>query len=425
MPPSKSAVNTKSTPKSTPKSTVQSPIESTSTSTAQRNTVITGTGLSLLLVLAHSANDAFANILSVLLPTLQARFTLSETVLASFVAVVSISSNVLQPVMGALSDRWGKRRLAGVGLIAGSFLMSLLAVAPSVWVLVLLLAIGGLGSAAFHPAASSMVRAASRREGLSVGIFTAGGPLGSAVAPVVVLAVIANYGTSAVPYLAIPGVLLGLILLFFAPPQVRSPAHSRPKLFDSDLLVGPIGVLCAVGVLRSLAYVTFLNAMPLWLVSTQGVASDSAIIGWTLGIYNAAAALGVVISGALDAKVSRRLLVVGSILLALPLMATTLFVPVGSALFFVNVALAGLMANAAIPLLVVSAQDLAPHAVATASGMLMGLTWGTAGVLYLGMGALQSALGLTPAMLIGYAFLLPGAVLAYIVLGKRRSAVEG
>ena len=170
-------MSSKSAAETSPKSTTKS----TAKSTASRNAVITGSGLSLLLVLSHSANDAFANILSVLLPTLQARFTLSETVLASFVAVLSISSNVLQPVMGALSDRWGKRRLAGVGLIAGSFLMSLLAVAPSVWMLVLLLAIGGLGSAAFHPAASSMVRSASRREGLSVGIFTAGGPFGSAV----------------------------------------------------------------------------------------------------------------------------------------------------------------------------------------------------------------------------------------------------
>ena len=345
---------------------------------------------------------------------------LSETVLASFVAVLSISSNVLQPVMGALSDRWGKRRLAGVGLIVGSFLMSLLAVAPSVWILVLLLAVGGLGSAAFHPAASSMVRSASRREGLSVGVFTAGGPFGSAVAPIVVLAVIANYGTGAVPYLAVPGVLLGLMLLFLTPPQERSPRHNRPKLFDLDLFMGPIGVLCAVGVLRSLAYVTFLNAMPLWLVA-QGVASDSAIIGWTLGVYNAAAALGVVISGALDDKMSRRWLVVGSILLALPLLAITLYVPTGSALFFVTAALAGLMANAAIPLLIVSAQDLAPHAVAAASGMLMGLTWGTAGVLYLGMGVLQSALGLTSAILIGYAFLVPAAMLAYVVLAKHHS----
>ena len=96
--------------------------------------------------------------------------------------------------------------------------------------------------------------------------------------------------------------------------------------------MGPIGVLWAVGVLRSLAYVTFLNAMPLWLVA-QGVASDSAIIGWTLGVYNAAAALGVVISGALDDKVSRRWLVVGSILLALPLLAVTLYVPTGFSAF--------------------------------------------------------------------------------------------
>jgi FSR family fosmidomycin resistance protein-like MFS transporter len=70
--------------------------------------------------------------------------------------------------------------------------------------------------------------------------------------------------------------------------------------------------------------------------------------------------------------------------------------------------------------MVVSAQDLAPQAVATASGMLMGLTWGTAGVLYIFVGLLQEAIGIGPAMRVGYLFLIPAALLALLVLSRQQ-----
>jgi FSR family fosmidomycin resistance protein-like MFS transporter len=74
--------------------------------------------------------------------------------------------------------------------------------------------------------------------------------------------------------------------------------------------------------------------------------------------------------------------------------------------------------------LVVSAQDLAPNAVATASGMLMGFTWGTAGVAYIGFGAIQQAIGLVPAMAAAFAFLIPAAALAGTVLYRYRERLS-
>ncbi len=73
--------------------------------------------------------------------------------------------------------------------------------------------------------------------------------------------------------------------------------------------------------------------------------------------------------------------------------------------------------------MVVTAQDAAPHAVATASGMMMGLTWGTAGVLYLGVGAIQEAIGMQAAMWISIIPLVPGALIAYRVV-KRLGAAQ-
>ena len=383
-----------------------------------KRATLTGVSLAVLLTISHTANDAFSNVLPVYLPILQSRFDLGEAALATFVAVISISANVLQPVMGALSDRWGRRRSAALGLMVGSVLMSFIAVVPSVGFLLLVLALGGLGSAIFHPSAVSMARAVGERKGLSIGFFTAGGPLGSAIMPVVVLAIIRQYGAEYVPWLAIIGVLLGLALLFGAPQQTQVTGSNRPKVFDLQLLLGPVGVLAAAGTLRSLAFISFTNAMPLWLVNVQSLAQDDALIGWTLFVYSAAASAGVLVSGALEHRFSRLYLISGSMLLAMPLLISTLFAPTGSVLYFICVALAGALTNAAIPLMVVSAQDLAPDRIAAASGMLMGFTWGIAGVIYIGFGALQQAVGLTPALFISYLFMMPAAALAFYVIRR-------
>jgi MFS transporter, FSR family, fosmidomycin resistance protein len=80
------------------------------------------------------------------------------------------------------------------------------------------------------------------------------------------------------------------------------------------------------------------------------------------------------------------------------------------------VAAAGALVNAGLPLMVVAAQDLAPHAMGAASGLLMGFTWGTAGLLYVGIGALQELAGIGPAMLVSFLALVPAAYLARRVI---------
>ncbi len=386
--------------------------------TLSRKAPLTGLSLAILLTLSHAANDAFTNVLPVFLPIFQERFSVGEALLATLVAVISLSSNVMQVFMGAIADRWGKRRSAALGLIVGSILMSFLAVVPSIWMLFILLIIGGLGSAIFHPAATAMARSAGKRKSLSIAFFTSGGPLGAALMPIIVLAIIRNYGAQFVPYLAIIGVLVGLTLFFLAPTQTKSTGAGRTKLFDAKLFVGPVGLLSLAGIMRAVAFISFTSAIPLWLVNTKGFAFDAPLIGFSLATYSIASSIGVLTAGALEQRFGRRLLTVGTMLLAVPLLLLVFFVPTGSALYFLVVALAGLLTNASIPMLIVTAQDLAPHAIATASGMLMGLTWGTAGVLYISFGALQEAIGLQQAMSLSYFFLIPAAFLTLYVLRK-------
>jgi len=355
---------------------------------------------------------------------LQLRFGLTETTLALLVATLSFSSSVVQPFFGALADRLGRRLVGALGIIASSSLLSLMGVVPDVALLFVLLFVGGLGSAAFHPAGTSMARdAGGDNKALTVSLFSAGGTLGLALGPSIILLLARTVGLEFSPLLMLPGIVLGVAMYFLIPPQPKTTLKAgvavNPRFFDVALFRGPVGVLCVAGTLRSVSYVTFTNAAPLYLVS-QGLARDSAVISSTLLAFSLAAGFGGVVAGALGRRVSPQLLITGTMLLALPMFYAIFLVPAGSPLYFVCVTLAGVLVNAGLPLMVVVAQDLAPHAVGTASGMMMGFTWGSAGVLYILNGWVQQVVGLTAAMQLSFLSLLPGAALAFWVLRRSR-----
>lgn len=378
-----------------------------------------GTAIATLLFLAHFSNDLFTGTLAALLPTLQLRFGASEVTLALLVASLSFSSSVLQPLFGAVADRFGRRLVAGAGVMLSSTLLSLIAVMPSPLLLVPLLLVGGLGSAAFHPAATTLARQAARRQGaLALAIFSAGGTAGLAFGPLVIGFFITRGWLTFTPVLMLPGLLFGLLIFLLLPPRSQEDPSRRGKLFDLQLFKGPVGALCLAGVLRSMAWTAVLNGAPLWLVNAKGLSATSPVIFLTISLFTLSGAVGGILFGSVESRVSRQTLVTGTMLLALAPLATLLLSRPGSVLYFVAVVLAGALANGGLPVMVLAAQDAAPHAVSAASGMMMGLTWGTAGVLYLGVGAIQESLGMSTAMWLSVAPLLPGALVAHRVLRR-------
>ncbi len=254
-----------------------------------RRTTVAGGGLAAILAFAHFLGDSMNSMLSALLPTLQERFGLSATVLALLVATIWFSSSMTQPLFGALSDRVGRRTVGSLGVILNTALLALVGVVPTVWLLFGVLLVGGFGSAALHPVGTSVARLASgRNKGLAVGLFSAGGMIGYAIGPVVILYVVSAFGIGATPWLMVPGVALGVLMWFVVPDEDRASAgdvvehvlaHGHRKIFDARLFAGPVGLLALSGAFASLSLVTFTSAVPLWLVDGRGVAPDSPLIG--------------------------------------------------------------------------------------------------------------------------------------------------
>jgi FSR family fosmidomycin resistance protein-like MFS transporter len=77
---------------------------------------------------------------------------------------------------------------------------------------------------------------------------------------------------------------------------------------------------------------------------------------------------------------------------------------------------AGVLLYASQPLLIVAAQNAAPRNPTAAAGVVMGLGSGLAGLLYIGVGALQGLVGLPAAMTLTFSLLVPAAWIAARVL---------
>jgi FSR family fosmidomycin resistance protein-like MFS transporter len=113
--------------------------------------ILGGTTLAVFMTLVHTVNDAMTAILGALLPTLQVRFDGGPTALAPMIAVFWIASFVSQPVFGALGVVVGLGLIGCVGVLMASSFLSVMGVASVLWLVFVLLVIGGLGSAAPHP----------------------------------------------------------------------------------------------------------------------------------------------------------------------------------------------------------------------------------------------------------------------------------
>src|SRR6476659_7003041 len=106
------------------------------------------------LAAGHLGTDFANGALPALLPFLTDRFSLSYTLAAVLMLASTASSSLIQPLFGLWSDRRGAIWLLPTGVAVAGVGIALAADAPSYWLVVLLVLVSGLGSAAFHPEGS-------------------------------------------------------------------------------------------------------------------------------------------------------------------------------------------------------------------------------------------------------------------------------
>ena len=124
-----------------------------------------------VLTVSHMLNDFYSNYLPQMLPFLIVAipgFTVTKA--AILTAAFSITSSLVQPIFGYLVDNTGRRWLVHVGTLWMAVMLSLTGVVGNYWLLVVLASLAGMGTAAFHPQASSMMNVLSGKYNSGFGL---------------------------------------------------------------------------------------------------------------------------------------------------------------------------------------------------------------------------------------------------------------
>ena len=346
----------------------------------------------------HLVVDLSQNILPVVLPIQKAAFVLSYFQAGLVATMLNVTSSMIQPLFGFVSDRWKTDWFIGLGILWTALFMGMTGLSPSYPFLLLSVTLAGFGTAAFHPRASMAANHISgSRRGLGMAVYTLGGNLGFALGPMFAAFVVMRWRIQGTAWLLALAVPISLILYrsrkdVVSPPC--SPAQRLGKISWAHISWRSLAALALVVALRSWTYQGFIVFLPLFLQS-KGI---SLTVGSRLlFVFLVSGAIAGLLGGHLSDLWGRKRVIAGSLLCFSPLMLLAL--RFAGPWVTLILALAGMMLLAGFSVIIVFAQELMPGNVGLASGLMLGLAFGTGGIGILFSGIMADAFGLEKSML--------------------------
>ncbi|MPZ59686.1 MAG: MFS transporter [Propionibacteriales bacterium] len=346
-----------------------------------------------LLSLGHACVDIYQGAVAALVPFFVAERAYSYAAAAGIVLAATVLSSVVQPLFGALTDRWPMPWLLPTSTLVGGVGVALAGVSGSYAFTLAVVAASGVGVAAYHPEAARAARAASRGSHTAMGWFSLGGNLGFAAAPLMVSAVIATGGLHASPLLVVPA-LAGAALCVAALRGITKPATATAAARPNHAAVqddwAAFMKLSGAIVFRSIVFVGLSAFISLYVRQRTGGGDVSGTVA--LFILYLGGAVGTVAGGRLATRFGRLPVVRWSYALTVLAVAGVVFVPGPPLFVFVALTSAGLYVP--FSLHITLGQDYLPRHVGTASGVTLGLTISIGGIASPIIGAVADATSL-------------------------------
>jgi MFS transporter, FSR family, fosmidomycin resistance protein len=352
----------------------------------------------LLLAATHFIVDGYGNILAPLLPLLITNLGLSLFAAGTLQMCFQLANSVSQLAFGHIADRWRPRTLLLAGPILSVAILPLIGLAPTSAMVAVVLILGGLGGAAFHPPAAVLVHQHSgEQRGLAMSFHITSGTLGQAIAPLAFAPFVQRFGLQATPLLMIPAlIVLGTVLLRRLPaiPRLQD-ARDASGLRALRPYARPLGLLYFIVVLRTLTANSFSTFVPVML-TRRGMTLAQA--GMAVSLYLFAVGLGGFFGGPAADRFGPRRVIILSLIFAVPFLAIA---PLLSGWPFVlSLVVGGFLLQSTLPVNVTFGQTIAPISAATVSSLMMGFAWGVGGLTVPFVGMLADHIGIDHTLIV-------------------------
>jgi FSR family fosmidomycin resistance protein-like MFS transporter len=359
----------------------------------------------------HFVIDSYPALLFALLPVFVTRLQIDFTRAGLLATVLLTTSSVTQPAFGLLQDRYPKAPLASAGLLVSGAAMAVTGFVTSYPLMVVLVVVAGLGSAAFHPqAVSQAARASTARPGWGIAVFFTGGSTGTGAMTLAIVPAVMYFGLHATIITMAPAIVAALLFTrayrtWLKPVPAEHPAglgHMRPVAL-------PLAMLMTISILRSAVMTAYLTFLPALVVARTGSLSLGA---FALAAFLFSGSLGALLGGIAANRFGGSRVVLVSLVAGTALLFPAPWLP-GAALvpwMFVT----GILVFASEAQVTALAQGLLPDLVGVASSLMMGVGLGIGNVGAVLTGALADQRGLQMALTLT-SLLMIGAIAASVV----------
>ena len=375
---------------------------------------------------AHMALDFYMVLTPPLWAFFQSHYNLTVAQFAYLPTVIVFCGSITQPFMGYFSDGRDRMALAALGLFVTGIFVSCIGFAPTVYMLAAFLIFASFGSSLFHPTAGGLVTALTpHRANLSMAIFLTGGTLGMALASITGTQIVERYGIQYLWLIILPALILAPFILWRSR---KVPVHERRVTagkIDFSILkeirslrtlfaflnkIRSLWTLFAISVLRSIIHTGFVSFTAI-LGASRGWATSET--GWVFAGYLLSSTLGRITGGYLADRMSQRKLLAfscaSSAIFHAGFCLTDGYVSLIS--FFV----AGYLFDLGITTNISLAQRALPHNTSTATGLVMGFSWGLAGLAMIGVGRLAEWTTTATALVVVSMVLIPATLLVALL----------
>ena len=372
----------------------------------------------LLLATGHLTVDSMQGALPAVLPALRAAHGLTYEAAGLIVLLANITSSVIQPAFGYLSDRSARRWLLPWAVVFATVGFAFTGLAPSYRVVLALTVLAGLGVAAYHPegykTASSV---AGDWKATGVSWFTVGGNIGIALGPPLVTLYLGTFGLGGTLAMSAHGLLVAA-LLFAAQPYLarESAARKAPAGTAAPTMVGAMVLLVGVVMVRSWTQLGFTTYVPFYYVDY--LKAEPWLVGPLLFVFLGAGALGTLVGGPLADRFGPRRFAVAAFAAATPLAVS--FMLTSGWIHFVILGALGFVLVSTFTTSVVLAQAYLPRHHGMASGLIVGLAIGAGGIGAWVLGWVADRWDLTTALWVAAVVPAAGFVTALFLPEPRR-----
>jgi FSR family fosmidomycin resistance protein-like MFS transporter len=357
--------------------------------------------LKILLVLSfgHLATDVCQSALPAILPFLKEKLLLSYAVAGIIMLASNVTSSVIQPLFGYLSDRKEKAFLLPLGCLCAGLGLSLLAVPNHYGLVLFLVMVSGLGIASYHPEGFKTARFfTGNKMATGLAVFTVGGNIGLALGPIVVIFIITNFGIQRLPVILMFSLVFLVLLLF----TWRSLTEARPAPVSKGgaLIHNPqgayqsMGLIVATVVMRSWTHFGLMAYIPFYYINYEK--GDPLYAGTLVSTFLAGGALGTLAGSPLADRWGHKRYLIMSMAVATALFPL-IFLTHGLMLF-VTLGAIGMVLISSFTVTMVMAQELLPGSHGIASGLMAGFAIGTGGIGVTLLGVIADRFGVPVAL---------------------------